>query len=533
VTREWWRDAVVYQVYPRSFQDSNGDGVGDLEGVISRLDYLNDGADTSLGVDAIWFSPTFPSPMKDFGYDVSDYRGVDPAFGTLETMERLIAECHRRNIRVLLDWVPNHSSDQHPWFLESRSSKDNAKRDWYFWRLPRPDGSLPNNWRSAFGGPAWTFDEATAEYYLHSFLKEQPDLNWRNPKVEAAMHDTLRFWFDRGVDGFRIDVMGGVVKEPNLADNPPNPDWKPGRRGRFLAVNNTNYPDVYDAVKRIRRVFDEYEGRMAVGEVFGTAQQVADYYGDAASPGLHLAFNFQFIHEHGLDFTPWEAETLRRIVRNAEAALPAGAQPCYALANHDRSRFVSRNNHDGNGLARARAATVMLLTLRNTPFLYYGEEIGMEDADIPESQLQDPARFRTIGRDPERTPMQWDSSLGRGFSAGSPWLPFGRVDRNVADAARQPDSLLALTKRAIWLRKRTPALLEGAYRELPAPAGVFAFERGTGSQTVTVAINTTGDPVTVPLGRPGTVILSTVLQQEGARCEGGVQVEPFGAAAVL
>ncbi len=535
MTREWWRDAVIYQVYPRSFQDSNDDGVGDLEGIINRLDYLNDGTPSSLGIDAIWLSPTFPSPMKDFGYDVSDYRDVDPAFGTLETMDRLIAECHRRGIRVLLDWVPNHTSDQHPWFLESRASKSNPRREWYFWRPAKPDGSLPNNWRSVFGGPAWTLGQETGEYYLHSFLKEQPDLNWRNPEVEAAMHDVLRFWFDRGVDGFRIDVMGMIVKEPNLADNPLNPDWKPGdrERSRQLWVNNRNYRDVYDAVKRIRTVFDEYPGRMAVGEVFGESHELAKYYGTTSAPGLHLAFNFHFIHEHEPIHTPWEAATLRRIVRNAEAALPAGAQPCYALANHDRSRFISRNNADGNGLARARAATVMLLTLRNTPFLYYGEEIGMEDVDIPEDRLQDPARFRTVGRDPERTPMQWDGSSGRGFTGGDPWLPFGRPDRNVAVESPDPDSLLSLTRRAIWLRKRTPVLREGAYREIAAPEGVFAFERFTEGANATVAINTTGEPQDVSPSRAGAVILSTDLAQEGAASGSLVRVEPFGAVVVL
>lgn len=535
MTREWWRDAVIYQVYPRSFQDSNGDGIGDLEGVISRLDYLNDGTEHSLGVDAIWFSPTFPSPMKDFGYDVSDYRGVDPDFGTLDTMDRLIAECHRRNIRVLLDWVPNHSSDQHPWFLESRSSRTNPKRDWYYWRAAKPDGSLPNNWRSVFGGAAWTLGEETGEYYLHSFLKEQPDLNWRNPEVEAAMHDVLRFWFDRGVDGFRIDVMGMIIKEPNLADNPLNPDWKPGDRERSsqLWVNNRNYPEVYDAVKRIRRVFDEYEGRMAVGEVFGSSQQVADYYGSAVAPGLHLAFNFQFIHEREPVYTPWEAETLRRIVRNAEAALPAGAQPCYALGNHDRFRFASRQNADGSGLARARAATVMLLTLRNTPFLYYGEEIGMEDVAIPADRLRDPARFRTEGRDPERTPMQWDDSPGRGFSNWEPWLPYGRPDRNVAVQEKDADSLLSLTKRAIWLRKRTAVLREGNYREVDSPNGIYAFERSTPGETASVVINTSAEAKDVPLSRAGTIVLSTDLRQEGTACAGVVRVEAFGAVVVL
>mgnify|MGYP000125441984 CR=1 FL=1 len=322
---EWWRTAVFYQLYPRSFQDSNGDGVGDLDGITRRLDYLNDGTRASLGIDAIWLSPTFPSPMKDFGYDVSDYTGVDPVFGDMAAMERLIAACHDRGIRVLLDFVPNHTSDQHPWFQESRASRTAARRDWYVWRDPLPGGGVPNNWVSAFGGPAWTFDEATGQYYLHSFLKEQPDLNWRNPEVEAAMHDVLRTWLDRGIDGFRIDVMGMVLKHPDLADNPPNPEWSEGHSDyrQFLWTNNRNYPDVYPAVKRIRRVFDEYDGRVAVGEVFGTSQEVADYYGSPTEPGLHLAFNFQFIHEQEPTHTVWEAADLRRIVANAERAIPA------------------------------------------------------------------------------------------------------------------------------------------------------------------------------------------------------------------
>lgn len=533
VGSEWWRTAVVYQVYPRSFQDSNSDGIGDLEGIISRLDYLNDGTERSLGIDAIWLSPTFPSPMKDFGYDVSDYRGVDPIFGSLASMDRLIAESHARGIRVLLDWVPNHTSDQHPWFIESRSSRDNPRRDWYFWRDAKPDGSLPNNWRSAFGGPAWTLDERTGQYYLHSFLKEQPDLNWRNPEVEAAMHDTLRFWLDRGVDGFRIDVMGMIVKHPELADNPPNLKWTPGgaERGRLLWVNNRNHADVFPAVAGIRRVLDEYGDVMAVGEVFGSAAEIARFYGGPASPGLHLAFNFQFIHEVEPVHTPWQAEALRRVVAEAERNIPAGSQPCYALGNHDRARFISRHDEDGRGVERARAAAVMLMALRCTPFLYYGEEIGMVDLEVPEDQLQDPARFRTTGRDPERTPMQWDESPGRGFTTGTPWLPFGPSGISVAEQDDEPNSLLSLYRRAIWLRKREGSVLRGNYRELEAGPGVFAFRREyPGNRPVVVAINTSTEERSVSLPEGfGHVILATDLEAEGRPVGGQVRLPPLAA----
>ncbi len=535
---EWWRSAVFYQIYPRSFQDTNSDGIGDLQGIIDRLDYLNDGTERSLGIDAIWLSPTFPSPMKDFGYDVSDYCDVHPDFGDIATMDRLIAECHRRGIRLLLDYVPNHSSDQHPWFIESRSSRDNPRRDWYIWRDAKPGGELPNNWRAVFGGPAWEADAVTGQYYLHSFLIEQPDLNWRNPGVVTAMHDVLRFWLDRGIDGFRMDVIGMIMKHPDLADNPPNPNWKAGDRdrGRLLQTNSRNYQDVFAAVRGLRAVLDAYPERMAVGEVFGTSEEISRYYGDGALDGLHLAFNFQFIQEHDSDvFTPWEAATLARIVRNAEASLPEGGQPCYALANHDRSRFISRHDHDGRGRERAAAAAIMLLGLRGTPFLYYGEEIGMADVAIPEGRLQDPARIRTVGRDPERTPMQWTAGNGRGFSSVEPWLPYGPAAINVAGQAQDDDSMLSLYRRAIWLRKRERSLMTGTYREVTAaPDGVFAFERSAvGARPVIVALNTATEPRAISLGTgPLTILLATDRALEGTVLNGEFVLPPLAAVMV-
>jgi alpha-glucosidase len=530
---EWWREAVCYQIYPRSFQDSDANGIGDLRGIIERLDYLNDGTKRSLGVDAIWLSPTFPSPMKDFGYDVSDYCAVHTDFGTLETMDELIAQCHRRNIRVLLDYVPNHTSDQHPWFVESRSSRHNPKRDWYFWRNPQPDGSPPNNWVSVFGGAAWTLDETTGQYYLHSFLKEQPDLNWRNPEVVRAMHDALRFWLDRGIDGFRIDVLGRILKHPELADNPPNPDYDDAmtEAHRLLPVYSDNYEDVFDAVVGIRKVLDEFPDSVAVGEVFGTPDIIARYHGGEALDGLHLAFNFELV-KRGAVTTPWDAGVIRGIVSTLEQVYPAGAQPCYAMNNHDQSRFVSRHDEDGQGQLRARAAALLLLGLRSTPFLYYGEEIGMTDVAIPADRLQDPARFQHIGRDPQRTPMQWTRSEGRGFSTVEPWLPYGPIEVNVEAQLDDPDSLLSLYRRAIWSRKHEPSLHAGVFRELQSPHDTFVFRRhAEGARAVLCAVNTAAEPRKIEVQEDvSEVLLATERRLDGTRVAGSFVIPPLGAA---
>jgi alpha-glucosidase len=532
-SEDWWRRAVFYQVYPRSFQDTDGDGVGDLQGIIDRLDYLNDGTEQSLGIDAIWLSPTFPSPMKDFGYDVADYCGVAPEFGTIADMDRLIDECHRRGMRLLLDYVPNHSSDEHPWFVESRSSRDNPRRDWYYWRDAKDDGSPPNNWRAIFGGSSWEYDTTTGQYYLHSFLREQPDLNWRNPEAREAMHNVLRFWMDRGIDGFRIDVMGMVLKHPDMPDNPPNPAWTPGRRDAEQQIwkFNRNYPEVFEAATGIRAVLDEYSGRMAVGEVFGRPEELAQYYQTKmGARGLHLAFNFRFIGNDG-ECTPWSASEMHRIVTQAEAALPPGAQPCYAFGNHDRSRFVSRYDDDGHGQERARAAALLLLGLRCSPFVYYGDEIGMEDAEIPEERLVDPSRFHWESRDPERTPMQWDASASRGFSRAEPWLPYGPAAINVQDQLGDPASLLSLYRRALALRKREPSLHSGALQAWPEDPDVFGFTREmAGSRRIAVVVNTSLTARVVSLPGPGTVLLSTGAAFEGSVAGESLHLPPLDAA---
>jgi len=465
--------------------DSNGDGIGDLEGIRAKLSHL-----AWLGVDAIWLSPIFPSPMADFGYDVADYCDIDPVFGTLAAFDRLLAEAHALGIRVILDWVPNHTSDRHAWFVESRASRTSAKRDWYVWRDPLPDGGPPNGWVAMFGGPAWQLDPRTGQYYLRSFLIEQPDLNWRNPEVVAAMHGVLRFWLDRGVDGFRIDVIHRIAKDPLLRDNPPSERPGPGFGGQ-LHVHDENHADVHAFLRGIRAVLDEYPERMTVGEIDPRIpDDVAKYYGRGDE--LHLAFNFNFLRAR------WDAELFGREIARFDAVVPLEGWPDYVLSNHDVPRHASRYDDPTHGEARARAAALLLLTLRGTPFLYYGEEIGMRNGAIPPERFQDPLA-RTLhpklSRDPERTPMHWSAGAGAGFTTGEPWLPIAadaplrNVDAQRADRA----SLLWLYKDLLALRRATPALEAGAYRALDAKQGVLAFERHQPASRVLVALNFTGD----------------------------------------
>ncbi|HEY8172664.1 MAG TPA: alpha-amylase family glycosyl hydrolase [Dehalococcoidia bacterium] len=508
----WWKHGVIYQIYPRSFQDSDGDGIGDLKGVIERLDYLNDGTEHSLGVDAIWFSPTFPSPMKDFGYDVSDYEDVHSDFGDLAAMDRLIDEAHKRDIRIILDFVPNHTSSLHPWFIESRSSKDSPKRDWYVWRDAKDEGSPPNNWIGQFGGPAWEWDQKTQQYYLHSFLVEQPDLNWRNPAVEHAMHNVLRFWLDRGIDGFRIDVMDRILKDPDMRDNPPEPNRELARRAGQAALQrhiyDHNWPDIIDAVRKIRRVVDEYQERMTVGEVFGPPAQIVEYYGGPALDGLHLAFNFPFVR---IFDDRWTAEHVRARVDAFEAAMPPGGWPNHVFGNHDVDRLISRINRDGRGAERARVAAMLLLTLRGTPFIYYGEEIGMKNVAVPENRLQDPARIYGRGRDPERTPMQW-SDRG-GFSNSEPWLPYGDLSVSVEAQRRDPASMLSLYRRLNWCRRKSNALRFGDYAAIDGlPAGIYGYTRTSGDERTLTLLNFTNDPQSFELPEmlnPAEVLVGT------------------------
>jgi alpha-glucosidase len=517
----WWQRGVVYQVYPRSFQDSNGDAVGDLPGIERRLDHLR-----WLGVDAVWISPIYPSPMKDFGYDVADYVGIHPLFGTLEDFDRLVREAHARGLKVILDFVPNHSSDQHPWFLESRSSRDNPRRDWYLWRDPAPDGGPPNNWLSNFGGPGWTLDEVTGQYYYHAFLPEQPDLNWRNPEVVDAMLGVLRFWLERGVDGFRVDVIWHMIKDEEFRDNPANPTWTPDANPfhEVLPIYTTDRPEVHGVIRRIRALFDEYEERVLIGEIYLPVERLVAYYGEDAS-GVHLPFNFQLI------LAPWDARHVEGLIDEYEAALPPGGWPNWVLGNHDNHRIASRV-----GAAQARVAAMLLLTLRGTPTLYYGDEIGMHDVDIPHDRVQDPFEKnvpgRGHGRDPERTPMQWDASPGAGFSEVDPWLPLpdDYAEVNVEAQRDDPHSMLSFYRRLLALRRGSPALEVGSFQTVAAHGDVLVYlRRGReGEDSFLVALNLGGNPhdVNAPAALAGTVAVSTHLEREGERVEGPFRLGP-------
>jgi alpha-glucosidase len=476
----WWERGIIYQIYPRSFMDSDGDGVGDLKGILNRLDYLQ-----WLGVDAIWISPIYPSPMADFGYDISNYTDIDPMFGTLEDFDVLLAETHRHGLKLLLDYVPNHTSDQHPWFIDSRSGRDSAKRDWYIWRDPKPDGGPPNNWLSNFGGGAWERDDKTGQYYYHAFLKEQPDLNWRHPQVQEAMLDVLRFWLDRGVDGFRVDVMHHIMKDVEFRDNPPNPDWQPGMSPyhELLTTYTADLPEVQEIVAKMRSVVEEYRDRMLVGEIYLPVERLMAYYG-ASGKGAHLPFNFQLIR------LPWKARDIAAAVERYEALLPSYGWPNWVLGNHDKSRIATRA-----GPAQARVAAMLLLTLRGTPTLYYGDEIGMHDVPIPAGQVEDPFEKNVpglgLGRDPERTPMQWTGDERAGFTMGKPWLPVADDYEtiNVAVERNQGTSILNLYHRLIELRRAEPALSVGGFAPLPADNDLIAYVRKTDERRLLVVLN--------------------------------------------
>ncbi|NIM92206.1 MAG: alpha-amylase [Anaerolineales bacterium] len=518
----WWQRAVIYQIYPRSFKDTTGNGIGDLEGILNKLDYLNDGSSAypnggippSLGIDVIWISPFYPSPMADFGYDVANYVDVDPLFGNLQTLDRLIEEIHKRGMKIIIDYVPNHTSDQHPWFIESRSSKKNSKRDWYIWRDPKPGGSPPNNWGSVFGGPAWTLDKNTGQYYLHQFLREQPELNWREREVKEAMLDVLRFWLERGVDGFRMDVVGMILKDVELKDNPPSSRTDPNLPsndifGRQMHLYNEDQDEVHQVIREFRKLLDQYDDRCAIGEVWYEMPRWIKYYGESGD-GLHLPFNFRLMH------LPWEAEAFRHSVDGLEGAIPSFGWPNYVLGNHDGTRLASRI-----GTAQARVAAMLLLTLRGTPTLYYGDELGIENGVITQDLMQDPQGFR-LGlhktRDFCRTPMQWNSEPYAGFSKVEPWLPVeaNYQERNIEVQSDDPSSMLNLYRQLLWYRCNTPALVHGTYRPLNVDHDccyLYLREHSEGSRLVALNFVDQSHTISIPDGGRGEVVMSTYLDR--------------------
>jgi len=512
----WWQRGVIYQVYPRSFKDSKGDGIGDLQGILAQLDYLS-----WLGVDAIWISPFYPSPMADFGYDVSNYTNVDPIFGDLATFDELLQQAHRRNLKVIIDFVINHTSDQHPWFLASRSSRNAPMRNWYVWADAKPDGSPPNNWISLFGGSAWEWDPATEQYYLHSFDKKQPDLNWRNPQVKAAMFDVVRFWLERGVDGFRIDAAHIIMKDPQLRDNPPNTSGarimhkSMGEYDSQLHLYDKGHPDTHAIYRKFRQLLDSYsreQPRIAIGEMhILNLEEWISYYG-ANLDEMQMPFNF------GLLLADWRATAIRQSVDVYEATLLPGAWPNYVLGNHDEPRIASRI-----GSSQARIAMMLLLTLRGTPTLYYGDEIGMHDADIPPERVQDPLAkgIPDIGRDPVRTPMQWDSSQNAGFCPPTvePWLliPGDYQQLNVAVERDDPHSMLSLTRTLIEMRRTTAALNAGSYHPIEnLPNDCFVYLRELADQRRLIALNFSSDEqvLSLPEMGSGRIVISTYLDRE-------------------
>jgi alpha-glucosidase len=469
----WWQQGVFYQIYPRSFQDSNGDGVGDLQGLIQRLDYLNDGTEQSLGIDAIWLSPFFPSPMRDFGYDISDYCAIDPQFGSMDDFDELLQQAHQRQIRIILDLVVNHTSDQHPWFQQS-CDPDSDKADWYIWHKGKQP---PNNWLGCFGGRGWAFNAQRQAWYYHSFLPQQPDLNWRNPAVKQAVKQVMEFWLAKGVDGFRLDVVNLYYKDAQLRNNPT--DWfrlaRPYDRQRH--IYDRDQPEMHSLLHEMRHWIDAWPERMMVGEVMladaGNSDLPASYYGQ--NDELHLAFNFEFLR------APFKASAFHAIIRKWTELLGGENWPNYTLSNHDFCRHASRYRAGKLTQTRLEILAALLLTLRGTPFLYYGEETGMPEQNVKRRDLQDPVGIRYWplhpGRDGCRRPMMWDAPLNT-FTQGQSWLPDEPVPaHSVTQQQQDPHSLLSWYKKLIWLRKKTPALHQGKLRLLQASADVLAYER--------------------------------------------------------
>ena len=544
--RPWWQTAVIYQIYPRSLQDTDGDGVGDLRGILARLDYF-----TGLGVYALWISPIYPSPMADFGYDVADYTGIDPLFGSMEDFDALLTAAHGKGLKVILDFVPNHTSDVHPWFLDSSSDRANLKRDWYLWHEPvpypwlasgddtrPPSEQFPNNWQSQFGGPAWTWDENTQQFYLHSFLRQQPDLNWRNAEVREAIFEAMRFWLDKGVDGFRMDVLWLLIKDAEFRNNQPGEP-----------AHNADQPQTHEIVAQMRALLDSYsrprdalssfaesgepapasiaDSRVLIGEIYLPLPELVRYYGTpspdnaAHLTGANLPFNFALIQ------TAWQAPAIAQIITEYESLLPEGAWPNYVLGNHDQSRLATRV-----GVAQARVAAMLLLTLRGTPTLYYGDELGMTDAPIRPDQVRDPGQSNGKGRDPERSPMLWVDAPHAGFCppGAEPWLPVlaEYPTLNAGTQQRDRKSMLSLYRLLLALRRRHDTLHSGAIADVTTEGTLLRYRRIAPEDSVStdflVLLNLGSEQVETQVPA-GTVVLTTILDGTGSEVSGAITVE--------
>ena len=530
----WWKNGVIYQIYPRSFKDSNGDGIGDLKGITRMLDYLNDGTPDSLGVEGIWISPFFRSPMKDFGYDISDYRDIDPMFGTMEDFRQLLEEAHKRGIRIIIDMVLNHTSDEHPWFQESRKGRDNPKADWYIWH-PGKNGKRPNNWFSQFElKNAWWYDKSRGEFYLGTFTRYQPELNWRNAELRREMFELARYWLDMGVDGFRLDVINWFIKDEGFRSNPRTLKSVDLQKH----IYDRNRPETVGICRELRSITDSYGERMLVGEVYtDDASLAASYYGNGGD-ALHMTFNFNFL------FQPWRAESLRRSAINWYKCLPEGAWPNFTFSNHDNLRHCYRYRSGKWTGARAKTAAALLMTLRGTPFIYYGEEIGMMGGGLKRKDMKDPLSVRTwplkrFCRDMARTPMQWDDTENSGFTEGAPWLPAADdyKDVNAAGQTADANSLLSFYRSLIWLRKRYRALQEG---DISFPEGfppdTLVYIRSLADERILVFLNFTKKLLTADIslmlpaetGHTASILLGTRRASgESLRLDGRTEIKPY------
>jgi alpha-glucosidase len=497
----WWQRSTVYALFPLSFCDSDGDGYGDLEGAFGKLDYLQ-----WLGVDAIWLGPVLKTPLVDVGYDVSDFCDIDPLFGSLATFDRLLAEVHRRGMKMVIDIAPNHTSDQHPWFAESRSSRDNPKRDWFIWRQARPDGGPPNNWVDNMMLPAWEWDEATGQYYYHRFLKCQPDLNFRNPQVVEAMKGVFRFWLDRGVDGFRLDAATHLIEDELLRDEPDG-ELYGGPPGWMDRLYSSGRLDSVELLMEWRKLFDEYNDRLMLGEAVVPVARLMGYYGTPERPALHFPLNGQL-----MKLEPWDARRLEASIDQFLMLLPNHGWPSWNLGSHDVSRVATRI-----GAAQARVAAILLLTLPGTPFIYYGDELGLDNVNVPVHQLYDQYAPYGDGRDDYRTPMPWDDSDGAGFTAGLPWLPLleDYPKRSVAAQQRDEYSMLHLYRRLLRLRRERPMLYDGQFRPARSQAEVIGYGRRGEGRELLVVLNLGHEAATYRWDGAGEIVVSTGLDRTG------------------